>query len=122
MNENEIIEKVLKDIDKLFPKKCSCCGVVFENFLDFIEKTDIPVHAFDANFMVMHLHNVYDILALRNCKCKTTIALPCAIDPEFKKEIVLFLENEAKKLNIPTEKMAGLLRDKIIKIARDRSE
>lgn len=114
MNEIELIDKILEEVSKLFPKRCNCCGREFKDFVDFINNTEIPQHAHDENFMIMHLHGIYDILALRNCKCNTTIALPCALDKEFKKQLVTILEQKAKELNISTEKMAGIMRDKII--------
>ncbi len=122
MNEIELIDKILDEVSKLFPKKCTCCGREYKNFIDFIDNTEIPQHAIDENFMIMHLHGIYDVLALRNCKCNTTMALPCALEKDFKKQLVTILEQKARELNISPEKMAGIMRDKIIAraISKDR--
>jgi len=116
VDEEKIIEHIIEGINTLFPKKCTCCGKVFTDFMDFLENTDIPDHAHDENFMILHIprQEAYEVLALRNCKCKSTIAIPCALDKEFKKDLIAYLENKAKQLGISPEKMAGLVRDKII--------
>ncbi|MCA1927058.1 MAG: hypothetical protein LDL13_04720 [Calditerrivibrio sp.] len=114
MDENTLIEKIISEVDKLFPRKCSCCGKEFKSFAEFLELTTILQHAASDNFIILNRNNFFDILALRNCECQSTIAIPCAVNDEFKKELVTLITEEAKRLNSTPKKIAGILRDKIV--------
>lgn len=120
MNEKEIIDRICDEVSHLFPKACSC-GVVFANFSEFIDRTDVPFHAADCNFMIMDFSDIYELLALRNCKrCHSTLALPCAVDQNFKKELVKFVEKIANDEGVSPQRAAGILRDKILKRFNDK--
>ena len=123
LDDLTIIDQIIDDVNTLFPKKCPCCGREFLDFTDFINNTDIPEHVYKENFMILQMpkQNIYDILALRNCKCKSTMAIPCAIDQNFKKQLINLLDDKAQKLGISTEEMAGIMRDIVIKRALKRS-
>ncbi|MCX8084228.1 MAG: hypothetical protein N3C60_04835 [Calditerrivibrio sp.] len=120
MDDIAIIDRIIEEVNTIFPKKCPCCGKIFNDFRDFIMNTEIPNHVPDENFMVVHLSDIYDVLAFRNCKCNTTMSIPCAIDKNFKKQLVEIIEERAQKLGIKPEKMAGIMRDLIIKRAKEK--
>jgi len=112
-----VIEKIISDVNTLFPKKCPCCKREFKDFADFLKSTTIPPHAVNNNFMLLHNDRGHEIIALRNCSCNTTLAIPCAMNEEFKKQLFHYIEDQANKLSISKEDVTCLMRDKIIKIA-----
>lgn len=114
MNENEVVDRIISEVNTIFPRKCSCCGKEFKSFSEFLKLTDVIQHSSFENFIILNRNSFFDILALRNCQCQSTISIPCAVDDEFKKKLVTMLSEEAIKLNTTPERIAGMLRDKII--------
>lgn len=114
MNQNELIDRIISEVNTIFPRKCSYCGKEFKSFSEFLEFTDVIQYSSFENFIILNRNNFFNILALRNCQCKSTMAIPCAVDSEFKKNLVTLITEEANRLNSTPEKIAGILRDKII--------
>jgi len=112
------IEDVVTSASQQFPKRCTCCDVEFKSFAEFIEKTHIPEHNNSRNIQIIQCEdgNVEEgyILAYRNCACRSTITILCALEDELKAKMFEAIEKDAKTMGVSMESVMELIRDKIV--------
>lgn len=112
------IPDIIASASQQFPRACSCCDVEFEDFADFIAKTTIPEHNHSRNIQVIqcqegHAEDGY-ILANRNCKCRSTITILCAMEDELKAKMFKTMEEDATALGMDMASVMELIRDRIV--------
>ena len=112
------INDIIASVSQQFPKKCNCCGVVFEGFSDFINKTTIPEHNNSRNVQLIRCDENDEeegyILAYRDCACRSSIAILCALEDELKAKMFQTIEEDAKALGVSMEAVMELIRNRII--------
>jgi len=120
--KNKFVEMILDSCENQFPKKCSCCGRIYETFSEFLENTSLPNHSKDHSLQLINFKEYKDVIALRNCRCGSTISIQCVINPKEKNELMQFIVEEAKRQNVEMEEIALQLRNKVIKMAEMREK
>jgi len=115
LNILNYVDDVIQFCEMQFPRKCNCCGYEFKNFKDFLENTDIPEHVVDSNLQIIDFSDIHDIIAYRNCKCGTTITLPCSIGLGSKFLLLDTIEYDSKVTGMSKEEVAIVLRDEVLK-------
>lgn len=116
----EFVGLMLDACEKQFPKKCNCCGRHFGTFQDFLSNTIIPEHSKDYNLQLIDSENLHDVVSFRNCSCGTTMTVQCAVDKPQKKELMNAIADEADERGVDPEDVAQFLRNKVIKMAKER--
>ena len=112
------INDIIASVGQQFPKKCNCCETVFEGFPDFIKKTTIPEHNNSRNVQLIKCHEDDEdegyILAYRDCACRSSIAILCALEDELKAKMFQTIEEDATAQGLSMEAVMELIRNRII--------
>ena len=77
MNENDVIDILIKSISKQFPKNCTCCKKQYKSLKQYIKETDRigkPV-SYDAERDNWLPIKPLGTVAMANCSCGTTLAV-----------------------------------------------
>ncbi|MCB4203433.1 hypothetical protein LF845_00495 [Deferribacterales bacterium Es71-Z0220] len=118
MNELNIlkyVDDVIRFCEMQFPRKCNCCGYEFKDFKDFLKNTKIPDHVAMSNLQIIDFKDIHDVIAYRNCKCGTTITLPCSIGLGSKFLFLDTIEYDSKETGMSKADVAIKLRDEVLK-------
>ncbi|BAI81744.1 hypothetical protein DEFDS_P122 (plasmid) [Deferribacter desulfuricans SSM1] len=103
------IDKIIKSINKQFPKQCSC-GFIFYDVIDFIENTTLPA---DQNLMICNEH-VYEILDLRNCnQCHSTRSIKYLLNNQDKKILLRYIYEDIEKYQMNEDVFLQMFRDTV---------
>jgi len=109
------VDDIIKYCEMQFPKKCNCCEYVYKDFKDFLDNTYIPKHAVKCNIQIIDFYDLHNIISYRNCKCGTTVVLPCVIEDKTKLFLLNTINYDSRVVGISKEDILIILRDKIIK-------
>jgi hypothetical protein len=94
--EEMYFDKIYCSLKEKFPKECGCCGMVYENELEYNLKTKINGPLEKSRLMCVEELGKY--LFLRNCECGNTLALQIDLQ-KFGKEdgekFIQYIENKA---------------------------
>ncbi len=73
-SRNKIFEGLTPVKEGVFPKKCSKCGTVYENFMDFIDRTQ----ELSNTSGLQYFGEGQNLTVLfRNCFCQSTLVISC---------------------------------------------
>lgn len=109
-----VVDDVIKFAEIQFPRKCNCCGEIFKNFKEFLQKTTIPPHIVNSNIQIIDFCDIHDLIAYRNCSCGSTLVLPCSVGLGDKKLILDIINWDAEDSGLSKEEVVNLLRDEVI--------
>ena len=77
MTETEFIRIVRRHLDRQFPKRCSKCGVVYEDLADYLRNTTHagPPVSYDAEIGIWTPSAPIGTISIANCKCGTSLSV-----------------------------------------------
>lgn len=110
------VNDVIESVKGQFPRQCNCCGREFKDFVDFIENTHIPKHTHDKNITIYQYAEDTDVIAYRNCSCRSTMILSCILDDNVKKEMVKDFVNDAAKFGVEPVRIMEAIRNYLLEL------
>lgn len=117
MNDEILVQLILKSFERLFPRKCHCCGKVFQSYQDFIINTNQlaePV-TYDQDFFEGKMKiSFLGVLKFHNCECGDTIALKSYEPNPIKMlEIMLWVRSEHRRTGKTINEMLKYYNSKV---------
>lgn len=113
----KLFDAIGKD-ERLFPKKCSTCGRVYESFSEYLWATMPRGHALEDVTNVMHSPFT---MQYRNCSCGSTLVL--SLTEEIYPELERFwkmLKDEAEETGKPLKQVVSEFREQCSRYVVER--
>ncbi len=118
MEENDVVEIVRDFISKKFPKRCKCCGKLYNSFAEYLYNT---THAgkpisYDAEMGKWQPDKPMGTLSMAHCSCGTTMAISSiGMNLVTLWRLMNWARKEIKKRGIEMSELLEDLRNKIDK-------
>lgn len=116
MDEDEVIKKIIDHLENFFPKTCPNCGIVFNSFSEYLQKTT-PVGdpvSYDLNEGEPKPHKPLGTHADANCQCGSTLILSSkGMNPFMIWRLTLWVRVESVKRRISSRELMRQLRVKV---------